>query len=321
MYLQVNGTRFITTDTSNPFKKVYNECMKELGKLGMKNIIFESAPHKITKHEDGNLEYSSGGWVNYHQKFMFKDQTFDVRCYDTSFYPPNRINTVEEFRPRHYNFPGNIDTLILKNDPEKVFFLIFVSENCARKPELEDLQNKIVRDKRNTYYKLRDVASDAKSAIKVIRDAAKLTNMLMTEGVMLPIDQVKIIGRSVGMGGFDGYGDDQIRIEVSNHFLVKKGETWDPKRIDEFFRIAPANGKIEDLSVCRALVEELKDKKLIVLKETGGKLQWQTSAGNVITSFATSQEPVEMLANFFKEHPEEREMFEQIIEDSLIAKT
>ena len=291
--------------------------MKALKSLDMPTIHLISAPHKVSINQDGDPEYSAGGWPLYRQKYVAKDgATYDVQYYEESHFDNNNR---EVFGPRRYNWPGNIDRFNLKNDAEKVFFLVFVSPHCMLKDELKDLQNDVPRDKRNLYYMIHDEKSDARNTLKTVQDSIMIQEKLWLEGTRLAVDDVKVIGRSVGLAGLEELSEEQVRLKVGNYFLKQKDGVYDAKRIKSFFEIMPASGGIDAAAKCMALVSQLKELKLIKTYKVGGRMEYQTAAGNTITSFALAADADSMLANFFKEHPEERDMFEQLIEDNLVS--
>lgn len=313
--LQVNGKRFDKFDKSNPFTEIYLSGMKLFHDFGFKTLILESPLHKISKTNEGNNEYSAGGWSNFRQKYVHEKGEFDVIYYETSFLN-NRKNNAEEFRPRKYNYNGAMDTIVVAQNPDLAFFLVFVSANCELKVEFDQLQNKIRRDKRDILWKIQDKKAEARNTVAMMQDSLKIQNAIYSEEHSLPIETIKVIARNVGIHSIDSLSEEQIRVRVGEYFLEQTNGVYNKKKLEEFKEINPgATKKIDEFAVCKAVVSELKELKMIEVKKAGGKFEYRTMAGDAIVTFPPGRNADETLAFFFKENPGEREMFENKIKE------
>jgi hypothetical protein len=313
--LQVNGKRFDKFDKSNPFTEVYNSCMKLLYDYKFDKVLLVSPEHKTTINQEGSKEFSGGGWAKCRQKYVGIKGEFDVVYFESSSFNPRR-NNIEEFQPRNYSFNGSLASVNVAENPDLAFFLVFVSIHCELKVEFDLLQNKIKREKRKIYWKIEDKKAEAKNTIVERQMAIKIQNAIYSEDHRLDIEVVKIIARNVGLGALDALSEDQIRVLVGDYFLEQKNGLYIKKKLNEFDEINPGKTrKIDEFAVCKSVVAELKELKMVEVKKVGGRFEYRTSSGDAIVTFLPGRNADETLANLFKENPGEREMFEEKIKD------
>ncbi len=307
-----DGKKLDKADKSNSVVKFYNDCMEALKTVRDDNkIIFEAPARKVTINQEGKRENSAGGWALYREKLIFGKEEHDIQYYETSF--PDAKTGAETFRPRRYSFNGAIDPLLVDQDPDKVFFLIFVSRHCEIMPELEAFQNKLKRDNRNIYWRVQNKKAESRVKVDFKRKLLAVENAIYEENG-LSMDVLRVIAKNFQIGSVDRLDPNQLRDALAENVLATNANgRYDLKKIEAFLDLLPAKGekKISDTAKIVALVSDLEAHNILVNKKiAGNKAAWFLGDQQLVVH-SPSKKKEDALVDYLTLNPEEREMLEQ----------
>ena len=306
--LVVDSKKINKSEKDNDFVKIYEQCMSRLLTLGIKNVILESPPHKVHINEEGQTEFSGGAWGRYREKFVFKGREYDVIYYETSF-PDKHGN--EQYRPRKYSFNGQIDTLILDTDADKLFFLVFVSPHCQKMAEIAELQNSVIG--KRIFWKVRNEKADSETSIQTRRNILQIENAIYSQENGLPFETIKTMARNLGMGRFDGYTETQVRLALGEFTLVKNTKgVYDKQKIEDFIKMIPKGGvfKTSQKETFVALASELKEYGIVKQSRNGGKMSWCNKEGKPLEEHPMNRKGDDVLLELLTENEEIRKELE-----------
>ena len=202
--------------------------------------------------------------MQYDYKVDERKGTDHVICYEIE----SKFDWGSEYEPKRYSFPNGL-TLNVDEDPELIFFLVFVNPHCQllENKDLRKYQNILRKDKDVNMY-LFNIEKQAEKEIDKERLEAEIKSKILSDrpGVGLSEDRLRLVARAFFINEKE-MPLDVLRKEML--FLLFK--TGNKNNIKDFIKMT------EDDSVVlhrRAIIQEAMQLNIIKLKSNQKSKSW-----------------------------------------------